>query len=90
MLADVDVDVGGGGEGEDDLEHTGIDSFGAGSGEAGFGDDVGLDVFQGQRDGMIAVAFDVGDGFLVFVDADGLFIFITFAILFNCFSCFFN
>ena len=54
------------------MEHTGIDAFGAGSGEAGFGNYVRLDVFEGERDGVIAIAFDVGDGFLVFVDAHGV------------------
>ncbi len=72
LLADVEGSVFGFGEAIDDLEDAGVDAFGAGAGEGGFGDDEGFDAFELERVRSGGVAFEEGGGGLAGADAHGV------------------
>lgn len=72
MLADIEGSVFGFGKAVNDLEDAGVDAFGAGTGEGGFGDDEGFDAFELERVRSSGVAFEEGGGGLAGADAHGV------------------
>jgi hypothetical protein len=72
LLTDVELAVFGQLEAVDDLQHAGVDPLAAGAGEAGFGDDEGLNPDELEWNGIFAIAFDVGLRDHAWAYADGV------------------